>query len=132
MHSLDAARINFSLHAGKRKLAFQRVVRWCNGSTRPFGGLCPGSNPGRTAMPLPPRKPSSFEPRNCVDRAVERGFIHRPAFHFCNMAFDSSLRFKFREISGLACILTTLGSEPGQRGATQVADYQYVTTSFSG
>src|SRR5439155_618861 len=24
-------------------------VRWCNGSTRPFGGLCPGSNPGRTA-----------------------------------------------------------------------------------
>ncbi len=24
-------------------------VRWCNGSTRPFGGLCLGSNPSRTA-----------------------------------------------------------------------------------
>src|SRR5579862_8857606 len=24
-------------------------VRWCNGSTRPFGGFCHGSNPCRTA-----------------------------------------------------------------------------------
>jgi hypothetical protein len=33
-----------------------RFVRWCNGSTRPFGGLCHGSNPCRTAIrscPLP-------------------------------------------------------------------------------
>src|SRR5690606_34380648 len=30
---------------------FQRGSgRWCNGSTTPFGGVCPGSNPGRTAM----------------------------------------------------------------------------------
>ena len=26
-----------------------RFVRWCNGSTRPFGGFCHGSNPCRTA-----------------------------------------------------------------------------------
>lgn len=26
-----------------------QLVRWCNGSTQPFGGYCPGSNPGRTA-----------------------------------------------------------------------------------
>ena len=32
-----------------RTLLCPRLVRWCNGSTRPFGGLCPGSNPGRTA-----------------------------------------------------------------------------------
>src|SRR6266498_4769309 len=31
------------------KLASLRFVRWCNGSTRPFGGLCHGSNPCRTA-----------------------------------------------------------------------------------
>ena len=28
---------------------YARVVRWCNGSTRPFGGFCHGSNPCRTA-----------------------------------------------------------------------------------
>src|SRR6478609_4223662 len=26
-----------------------RLVRWCNGSTTPFGGVCHGSNPCRTA-----------------------------------------------------------------------------------
>src|SRR2546423_7653530 len=33
------------------KLTSQSVVRWCNGSTRPFGGFCHGSNPCRTANP---------------------------------------------------------------------------------
>src|ERR1041385_8185088 len=36
-----------SPHGGP--LVFSRRVRWCNGSTRVFGALCPGSNPGRTA-----------------------------------------------------------------------------------
>ena len=30
-------------------LHFPRLVRWCNGSTRPFGGFGQGSNPCRTA-----------------------------------------------------------------------------------
>src|SRR4051795_12737049 len=27
----------------------ENLTRWCNGSTRDFGSLCPGSNPGRVA-----------------------------------------------------------------------------------
>src|SRR5882724_9597621 len=30
-------------------LVLGRCVRWCNGSTMPFGGICHGSNPCRTA-----------------------------------------------------------------------------------
>ena len=37
-----------------------RFVRWCNGSTRPFGGLCLGSNPSRTASLLVARKSRRF------------------------------------------------------------------------
>lgn len=32
-----------------RLLVSGRLVRWCNGSTTPFGGVCFGSNPSRTA-----------------------------------------------------------------------------------
>ena len=32
---------------------FAAACRWCNGSTRPFGGLCHGSNPCRTASRFP-------------------------------------------------------------------------------
>src|SRR6267378_111020 len=60
--SLSVARVQqrtgaiLSLCAGAlRKLNCAGFVRWCNGSTRPFGGLCPGSNPGRTAS-LPSRR----------------------------------------------------------------------------
>jgi hypothetical protein len=52
IHLLKAGSMNtpFLLCARKqRRLSSKGFVRWCNGSTRPFGGLCPGSNPGRTA-----------------------------------------------------------------------------------
>src|SRR5206468_13054314 len=32
-----------------RGYLFGRLVRWCNGSTEPFGGFSHGSNPCRTA-----------------------------------------------------------------------------------
>src|SRR6266404_3497838 len=43
------AKIVFLCANRNRKLVCGGFVRWCNGSTRPFGGLCPGANPGRTA-----------------------------------------------------------------------------------
>ena len=47
----------FALRWRRGATSFPVVVRWCNGSTRPFGGLCHGSNPCRTAnlIPLPRR-----------------------------------------------------------------------------
>ena len=38
-----------------------RIVLWCNGSTRVFGSLSPGSNPGSTTREKIPRAlPSPF------------------------------------------------------------------------
>ncbi len=39
-----------------------RFVRWCNGSTTPFGGVCHGSNPCRTANYRPYRPPLCCAP----------------------------------------------------------------------
>jgi hypothetical protein len=36
-------------HIRRQSYFLNRLVRWCNGSTRPFGGFCHGSNPCRTA-----------------------------------------------------------------------------------
>ena len=41
----------FPLHNSREKLVLSQLVRWCNGSTTPFGGVCHGSNPCRTAIP---------------------------------------------------------------------------------
>ncbi len=49
-HPFALCRSKFSLHSPKKTVVYRTVVRWCNGSTRPFGGFCPGSNPGRTAI----------------------------------------------------------------------------------
>ena len=72
-----------------RKLLSHRFVRWCNGSTRPFGGLCPGSNPGRTAIPpcfdlrFPildfPRPAESFRQGRAVRRGRTRSCASVPA-----------------------------------------------------
>ena len=39
----------FLLRRQPAEANFERLVRWCNGSTRVFGALCHGSNPCRTA-----------------------------------------------------------------------------------
>src|SRR6267142_532437 len=38
-----------TLRAARCVAILEASVRWCNGSTRPFGGFCHGSNPCRTA-----------------------------------------------------------------------------------
>jgi N-acetylmuramoyl-L-alanine amidase len=48
------------------------VVRWCNGSTRPFGGFCPGSNPGRTANPSPKRNAPCYDYKLVVNKPVRK------------------------------------------------------------
>ena len=40
---------HFSLQPASKTVTYKARVRWCNGSTRPFGGFCHGSNPCRTA-----------------------------------------------------------------------------------
>ncbi len=44
-----AAAGNFLYSPPVRNLVYTQRVRWCNGSTLPFGGICHGSNPCRTA-----------------------------------------------------------------------------------
>ncbi len=60
----------FAHRFGSVKLDFADV-RWCNGSTRPFGGLCHGSNPCRTANPKCdwqpiPASPNRFFKKPCL------------------------------------------------------------------
>ena len=40
---------SLGLQSEWERLMYRARVRWCNGSTRPFGGFCHGSNPCRTA-----------------------------------------------------------------------------------
>jgi hypothetical protein len=73
--------IPFLLCAWKRtRLNSSGFVRWCNGSTRPFGGLCPGSNPGRTANLPPPTVPNAFQFSNAGVRGeMKSGGLMAPS-----------------------------------------------------
>jgi len=53
---------NFPFALGLNHVNFSQLVRWCNGSTLPFGGICHGSNPCRTAS-LPAEINGSTESR---------------------------------------------------------------------
>lgn len=48
VHTKD---IHFCLRVWNVAVFWPWLVRWCNGSTRPFGGFSHGSSPCRTANP---------------------------------------------------------------------------------
>ena len=91
-----------------------RLVRWCNGSTTPFGGVCHGSNPCRTAN-LAPEIGDFSDGR--TDSAQKTGesegnikhwkaevtiYVKKPAYPFYRIAYrvDGKRRLKsFRTYS---------------------------------